>query len=139
MDKMWTKAEDANLVVAKPDGLYYITSFAEYIWEPYYWVVVLNVNSNFVRRFMLTRQIPSEKSYKAVVFFFSGNSKKKAPKTNLGPDLRPRLPVFGQPDAILQATEELRSNDINQVWLQMHLFSLYIFLLNNGWYSIDLL
>ena len=60
MDKMWTKAEDANLVVAKPDGLYYITSFAEYIWEPYYWVVVLNVNSNFVRRFMLTWQIPSE-------------------------------------------------------------------------------
>jgi len=46
--------------------------------------------------------------------FRRGNSKKKAPKTNLGPDLRPRLPVFGQPDAILQATEELRSNDINQ-------------------------
>jgi len=35
------------------------------------------------------------------------------PKTNLGPDLRPRLPVFGQPDAILQATEELRSRDLN--------------------------
>ena len=114
MDKMWIKAEDVNLVVAKPYGLHCITSFAEYIWEPYY-LVVLYVNSNFVCRFMLTRQIPSEKSYKAVVFFFSGNSKKKAPKTNLGPDLRPRLPVFGQPDAILQATEELRSNDINQV------------------------
>ena len=115
MDKMWTKAEDVNLMVAKPDGLYYITSFAEYIWEPYY-LVVLYVNSNFVCRFMLTRQIPSEnKLHKAGFFFFSGNSKKKAPKTNLGPDLRPRLPVFGQPDAILQATEELRSNDINQV------------------------
>lgn len=39
---------------------------------------------------------------------------KAPPKTNLGPDLRPRLPVFGQPDAILRATEELRSRDVNQ-------------------------
>jgi len=38
---------------------------------------------------------------------------KKRPKTNLGPDLQPRLPVFGQPDAILQATETLRNNDVN--------------------------
>ena len=38
---------------------------------------------------------------------------RKRPKTNLGPDLRPRLPVFGQPDAILEVTEELRSNDVN--------------------------
>jgi len=37
----------------------------------------------------------------------------RPPKTNLGPDLIARLPVFGQPDAILQATEELRSRDVN--------------------------
>lgn len=34
--------------------------------------------------------------------------------TNLGPDLRPRLPIFGQPELILKATEELRNSDINQ-------------------------
>ena len=40
--------------------------------------------------------------------------RRPAPKTNLGPDLKPRLPVFGQPDAILKATEELRNRDVNQ-------------------------
>lgn len=34
--------------------------------------------------------------------------------SNLGPDLRPRLPIFGQPDQILKATEELRNSDVNQ-------------------------
>jgi len=34
--------------------------------------------------------------------------------SNLGPDLRPKLPIFGQPDLILKATEELRNSDINQ-------------------------
>ena len=46
-----------------------------------------------------------------------GNSRKttRRPKTsNLGPDLRPKLPIFGQPDLILKATEELRNSDVNQ-------------------------
>ena len=34
--------------------------------------------------------------------------------SNLGPDLRPKLPIFGQPDLILKATEELRNSDVNQ-------------------------
>merc|ERR1712141_139545 len=33
---------------------------------------------------------------------------------NLGPDLRPKLPIFGQPELILKATEELRNSDVNQ-------------------------
>jgi len=46
-----------------------------------------------------------------------GNTKKTTRKprpSNLGPDLRPKLPIFGQPDLILKATEELRNSDINQ-------------------------
>lgn len=46
-----------------------------------------------------------------------GNNRKttRRPKTsNLGPDLRPKLPIFGQPDLILKATEELRNSDVNQ-------------------------
>jgi hypothetical protein len=38
----------------------------------------------------------------------------RRPPGNLGPDLQQRLPIFGQPDMILQATEELRSRDVNQ-------------------------
>lgn len=39
----------------------------------------------------------------------------RRPKTtNLGPDLRPKLPIFGQPELILKATEELRNSDVNQ-------------------------
>jgi hypothetical protein len=34
--------------------------------------------------------------------------------SNLGPDLKPKLPVFGQSDLILKATEELRNSDVNQ-------------------------
>jgi len=34
--------------------------------------------------------------------------------SNLGPDLRRKLPIFGQPDLILKATEELRNSDVNQ-------------------------
>ena len=34
--------------------------------------------------------------------------------SNLGPDLRPKLPIFGQPELILKATEELRNSDVNQ-------------------------
>lgn len=34
--------------------------------------------------------------------------------SNLGPELRPKLPIFGQPDLILKATEELRNSDVNQ-------------------------
>lgn len=34
--------------------------------------------------------------------------------SNLVPDVRPKLPIFGQPDLILKATEELRNSDVNQ-------------------------
>lgn len=34
--------------------------------------------------------------------------------SNLGPTVRPKLPIFGQPDLILKATEELRNSDVNQ-------------------------
>lgn len=38
----------------------------------------------------------------------------KPKNSNLGPDLRRKLPIFGQPELILKATEELRNSDINQ-------------------------
>ena len=96
MDEMWIKAEDVNLVVAKPYGLHCITSFAEYIWEPYY-LVVLYVNSNFVRRFMLTRQIPSEKSYQAVVFSFQAILRKRRRRRTLDPTCDPVSPSLVSP------------------------------------------
>lgn len=34
--------------------------------------------------------------------------------SNLGPDLRTKLPIFGRPELILKATEELRNSDVNQ-------------------------
>ena len=34
--------------------------------------------------------------------------------SNLGPNVRPNLPIFGRPDLILKATEELRNSDVNQ-------------------------
>lgn len=41
-------------------------------------------------------------------------SSRRPQNSNLGPDLRPKLPIFGQPDLILKATEELRNSDVNQ-------------------------
>jgi len=42
------------------------------------------------------------------------DAQRKRPISNLGPDLRPKLPTFDQPELILKATEELRSSEGNQ-------------------------
>lgn len=41
-------------------------------------------------------------------------SSRRPQNSNLGPGLIPKLPIFGHPDFILKATEELRNSDVNQ-------------------------